>query len=112
MPASVKLRLVLPVVLVALAALVVAGCGGSDDGGSGEADPASIAPAKAPVFIGFTVRPEGETKENIETLAQKIAGVDLGDLIVTELENDAAEEGESFDFEKEIEPWLGEEGGI
>jgi hypothetical protein len=107
-----KLRLVLPVLLVALAALVVAGCGGSDDGGSGETDPASIAPAKAPVFIGFTVRPEGETKENIEALAQKIAGIDPGELIITELENDAAEEGEGFDFEKEIEPWLGEEGGI
>ncbi len=113
MPASVKLRLVLPVLLVALAALSDAGCGGSDDGGSGETTPASIAPAKAPVFIGFTVRPEGETKENIETLAQKIAGVDdLGELIVTELENEAADEGEEFDYEKEVEPWLGEEGGI
>lgn len=113
MPASVKLRLVLPVLLAALAALLVAGCGGSDDGGSGETDPASIAPAKAPVFIGFTVRPEGETKESIETLAQKIAGVDdLGELIIGELENEAADEGEELDYEKEVEPWLGEEGGI
>src|SRR5215218_8887116 len=109
MPRSMKLRLVLPVLIVALAALVVvAGCGGSDDGGSGETDPASVAPAKAPVFIGFTVRPEGETKENIEALAQKIAGVDdLGELIITELENEAADEGEEFDYEKEVEPWLG-----
>src|SRR5215203_4375687 len=113
MPASVKLRLVLPVLLVALAALLVAGCGGSDDSGSDETDPASVAPAKAPVFIGFTVRPEGETKQNIEALAQKIAGVDdLGELIVAELENEAADGGEEFDYEKEVEPWLGEEGGI
>jgi hypothetical protein len=112
MPRSMKLRLVLPVLIAALAALVVAGCGGSDDGGSGGTDPASVAPAKAPVFIGFTVRPEGETKENIEALAQKIAGVDLGELIITELEDEAADEGEEFDYEKEVEPWLGEEGGI
>src|SRR5215218_3976788 len=113
MPRSMKLRLVLPVLIVALAALVVvAGCGGSDDGGSGGTDPASVAPAKAPVFIGFTVRPEGETKQNIEALAQKIAGVDLGELILTELEDEAADEGEEFDYEKEVEPWLGEEGGI
>src|SRR5215203_2887586 len=113
MPASVKLRLVLPVLLVALAALLVAGCGGSDDSGSDETDPASVAPAKAPVFIGFTVRPEGETKQNIEALAQKIAGVDdLGELIITELESEAADEGEEFDYEEEVEPWLGEEGGI
>ena len=108
-----KLRLVLPVVLLALAALLVVGCGGGDDGASGGTDPASVAPAQAPVFIGFTVQPEGETKQNIEALAQKIAGVDdLGELIVTELENEAADEGEELDFEKEIEPWLGEEGGL
>jgi len=109
----VKHRLLLPVLLAALAALFVAGCGGGDDSGSGGADPAGVAPAQAPVFIDFTVRPEGETKQNIESLAKEIAGVDdLGGLIVGELENSAAEDGEEFDFEKEVEPWLGEEGGL
>ncbi|HEU5252980.1 MAG TPA: DUF3352 domain-containing protein [Solirubrobacterales bacterium] len=108
-----KLRLVLPAFLAVLAALLVAGCGGGDDGGSGGTDPAAVAPAQAPVFIQFTVRPEGETKANIEALAQKIAGVDdLGGLIVGELENEAASEGEDFDYEKEVEPWLGEEAGL
>jgi len=108
-----KPRLVLPVLLAALAALLVAGCGGGDDGGSGGTDPAAVAPPQAPVFIGFTVRPEGETKENIEALALKIAGIDdLGELIITELESSAADDGEEFDYEKEVEPWLGEEGGI
>jgi hypothetical protein len=113
MPGSVKLRLLLPVLIAALAALFVAGCGGGDDSSGGGTDPASIAPAKAPVFISFTVRPEGETKQNIEALAQKIAGIDdLGGLIVGELEDEAADDGEEFDYEKEVEPWLGEEGGI
>ena len=113
MPASVKLRLVLPVLLAALAAFFVAGCGGGGDSSGDGTDPASVAPAEAPVFIGFTVRPEGETKENIETLAKTIAGVDnLGDLIVEELENSSESEGEGFDYEKEIEPWLGSEGGL
>jgi Protein of unknown function (DUF3352) len=115
-PAFVKLRLVLPLLLVALAALVavfVAGCGGSSDSGSSGADPATVAPPSAPIFIDFTVRPEGATKTNIEELAKNLAGVDnLGDLIVTELENSASSEGEELDFEKEIEPWLGEEGGL
>lgn len=107
-----KLRLVLPVLIAALAVLL-AGCGGSDSGSSSGTDPASVAPAQAPVFINFTVRPEGETKENIEALAQKIAGVDdLGGLIIGELENAASSEGEDFDYEKEVEPWLGEEAGI
>jgi hypothetical protein len=112
MPRSVKLRLVLPVLVAALAALLAAGCGGSSDSSSG-ADPATLAPSSAPIFIDFTVRPEGATKTNIEGLAKKLAGVDnLGDLIVTELENSASDEGEEFDFEKEVEPWLGEEGGL
>jgi hypothetical protein len=113
MPRSVKLRLVLPALLAALAALVIAGCGGGDDGGDGGADPASVAPARAPIFIDFTVKPEGATKENIDALAQKLAGVDnVGDLIITELESEASEDGDDFDFEKEVEPWLGEKGGL
>lgn len=113
MPAFVKLRFVLPLLLVALAALIVAGCGGGDDSSSGGSDAATLAPPTAPVFIDFAVRPEGAMKTNIEELAKKLAGVDdLGDLIVTELENSASEDGEELDFEKEVEPWLGERGGL
>ncbi len=112
MPALVKLRLVLPAVLLALGALVAAGCGGGGSGGSGT-DPASAAPAGTPLYIDFTVHPEGEAKANIEALAQKLAGVDdLGGLIVSELEESATEEGEEIDFEKEVEPWLGERAGF
>jgi Protein of unknown function (DUF3352) len=109
----VKLRLVLPALLAVLAALFAAGCGGGGDESDGGGDPAAVAPASAPVFIDFTLRPEGETKTNIEALAKKIAGInDLGDLIVTELENSASEDGEELDFEKEVEPWLGDQGGL
>lgn len=112
MPRSVKLRLVPLALLAVLAALVAAGCGSSDDSGGGT-DPASVAPAGVPVFIDVTIRPEGETKTNIEALAQKIAGVDdLGALIVEELENSASDDGEELDFEKEVEPWLGDGAGI
>lgn len=112
MPALVKLRLVLPVLLAAVAALLIAGCGGSGSS-SGGTDPASVIPAGAPIYLDFTVRPEGETKTNIEALAKSIAGVDnLGELIIEELEQSASEDGEEFDYEKEVEPWLGEEGGL
>ena len=112
MPALVKLRLVLISILAALAALV-AGCGGSDGSSSGSSEAATLAPPTAPVFIDFAIRPEGATKTNIEELAKKLAGVDdLGGLIVEELENSASEDGEEFDFEKEVEPWLGERAGL
>lgn len=110
MPRSVKLRLVLPVLLAALVALFAVGCGGGDDDG-GSADLASIAPAGTPLYLDFVVRPKGETKTNIETLAKEIAGIDdLGGLIIEELEESAADENEEVDFEKEVEPWLGERG--
>ncbi len=113
MPRSVKLRLVLPALLVALAALFVAGCGGGDDESSGGSDPAGVVPATAPIFIDFTLQPEGETKQNIDALAQKIAGIDnVGDLIISELESSASSSGDEFDFEKEVEPWLGDKGGL
>jgi len=109
----VKHRHLLPLLLAVLSALIVAGCGGGSSSDGGGTDPASVAPATAPVFIDFTVRPEGETKQNIESLAKRIAGVDdLGGLIVEGLENSASEDGEELDFEKEIQPWLGEEGGL
>ncbi len=113
MPRSVKLRPVLPALLAALAAIIVAGCGGGSDESSSGTDPASVAPPAAPVFIDVTVRPEGETKANIEALAQKIAGIDdLGALIAEELESSADDDGEDLDFEKEVEPWLGDRAGI
>jgi Protein of unknown function (DUF3352) len=109
----VKLRLVLPALLAALAALFVVGCGSGSDSGGGGTDPASVVPVQTPVFIDFTLRPEGEAKTNIDDLAKEIAGVDkLGDLIVTELEDSASEDGEEFDYEKEVEPWLGDRGGL
>jgi hypothetical protein len=112
MPRSVKLRLVLSALLAVLAALFAAGCGGGGGGESGT-DPASVAPPKAPLYIDFTLRPEGEAKKNIEALAREIAGVDdLGELIVTEIESSAAENGKGFDYEKEVEPWLGDRGGL
>lgn len=113
MPRSVKLRLVPLLLLAALTALLVAGCGGGDGSDGSGTDPASVAPAAAPVFIDATIRPEGDAKANIEALAQKIAGIDdLGELIVEELESSAVDDGEELDFAKEIEPWLGDEAGI
>lgn len=107
----VRLRLVPAAFLLILAALL-GGCGGGD-GDGGSSDLADVAPASTPVFIEFTLRPEGETKANIEALAKSIAGIDdLGDLIVTELESSASEEGEGFDYEKDVEPWLGEQGAL
>ncbi len=100
-------------VFAAFAALAIvalaAGCGSSSSGG----DVASLAPPGAPVFIEGDLQPEGEAKANVDAIAKQVAGVDnLGEFVVEELESSAAGNGESLDFEKEVEPWLGERGGV
>jgi hypothetical protein len=107
----VKVRLVL-ILAAALAAFAVAGCGGSSDSSSGTS-PAAVAPPQAPVYVEVAVRPEGKLKSNVESLARSIGGIDdLGNLIVSELEQSASDSGEEFDYAKEVEPWLGERAGI
>jgi hypothetical protein len=92
------------------AACALAGCG---SGSGSSSDPAAVAPAESPVFVEATIRPEGSLKSSIDSLARSVAGIDdVGELIVTELEKSASESGQSFDYAKEVEPWLGEEAGL
>jgi hypothetical protein len=111
MPLLMKARFLTAALLLGLLLFVLIGCG--DEGDSGSASLAEAAPAGTPVFVEATVRPEGELKANVETIAQTVGGIDdLGDKIVSELESSAGDEGESLDYKTEVEPWLGEKVGV
>lgn len=101
----------LPVVLLAVLALLIAGCGGDgDSAGSGLAE---LAPPRSVVFVEGELRPKGKLKSNVDSVARQVAGVDdLGELIVSELEGSAQGAGESFEYERDLEPWLGERGAV
>jgi hypothetical protein len=104
----IKTRLALPV-LAAVAAIAIAGCGG----GGSSSEVAGLVPPDFDVFVEGTLRPSGELRSDVDSLARTIAGVDsLGELVVEELEKSAREDGEPFDYAEEVEPWLGEEAGI
>jgi hypothetical protein len=109
MPALKKLSVL---ALAALAvAVIVAGCGGGSGGGGGE--PAGLMPIKAPVYIEASLKPDGETGEALNELAQTFLGIDnIGEFVSDEIEKAALGEGEKLDFENEIEPWLGEKVGL
>lgn len=105
----IRTRLVFPV-LAATAAIAIAGCGGGGDSSSG---PAGFAAPGSLVFAEGEVRPSGELKADVDEIASTVADVDnLGDLIVSELESSASDDGEPVDFAKEVEPWLGEKAGV
>ena len=107
----IKTRLVLPVLAAAAALALLAGCGSSNGGSS--TNPASVAPPETPVFIEATIQPTGTLKTNLEGIANRVAGVgDLGGTIASYIEQSATSSGEPLDFEKEVQPWLGEKAGI
>jgi len=97
------------IALATLASLAIYGCGGS----SSSSDLATLASPHTLLFAEGELTPSGELKENVDALARKIGGVEsLGKLIVSKLEESAREDGEPFDFEKEVEPWLGERAAV
>lgn len=112
MPRNLKRRVPISLLLLGILLLTVAGCGDSGEDG-GESSLAGIAPPTAAMFVEGTLRPRGELRRNVDAIAEKVAGVDdLGAKIVSELEGEAEEDGEPFDYETEVEPWLGERAGV
>jgi Protein of unknown function (DUF3352) len=102
-----RVRLFPPVLAVAALAVAVAGCGGG--GGSSPADLAAFAPPESVLYLQVEIQPKEPTKGNVDSIAKRVGGIgNLGDYIVSKLEKSAQENGESVDFAKEVEPWLGE----
>ena len=100
-------------------AIAFAGCGDEDDS-EPASGPATVIPADMPLYIEATVKPEGEQAENLDALLAELAdlplpGIDLGDpgdLIVSQLESQAADAGVDFSYAEDVEPWLGEKAGF
>lgn len=110
----VKIRYAIPV-FATMVALLVAGCGssGGSDSSSGGSELANLASPGSLVFVEGQLQPKGELKQNVDSVAKSFTGGEgLGQFVISELESSARAEGESLDFAKEVEPWLGEKGGV
>lgn len=101
-------------VIAAIGAVAIAGCGGSDSEGSSSSGSAlaELASPGSLVFVEGELKPTGELKANVDSVSRRITGEDLGDFVIAELESSALEDGESFDYATEVEPWLGKKGGV
>jgi hypothetical protein len=102
--------------LAAVAALGLCACGGGGGGVSSD-DPASLAPADAPIYVQAVLRPKGKQKTDVEALASKVSGFDdpfgqLASYIDSHINDEPTLSGRRLSFEKDIEPWAGSEAGL
>ena len=106
--------------LFATAALALAFAGCGDEGTEPASGPATVIPADMPLYIEATVRPEGQQAENLDALLAELSDLPLpgievgdpGDLIVAQLESQAAAAGVDFSYAEDVAPWLGEKAGF
>jgi hypothetical protein len=96
--------------LAVLAAFVVA-CGGSAAGGG--ADPASAVPADAILYSEVVIQPSGDVRDDALAAAGKVLRTDDPSAKLRELVDKAlAEDGSALDWDKDVQPWLGDRAGI
>jgi hypothetical protein len=100
--------LLLALVCAALLA-VLAGCGSSSSPGT-SADPAGVAPASAPLYVGAVVRPDGTLKTSASTAATTLTHQSHA---YTRLVGVLQVPGSPpLDYSHDIAPWLGAHAGI
>jgi hypothetical protein len=92
--------------LGALAAL--AGCGSSGSGTN--ADPATVTPAATPLYAKLAILPPGGSKGVALSSARTLTHLaePYGSLAQALLSSESSH----LDFKRDIEPWVGEEGGV
>src|ERR1700722_7780744 len=99
--------------LVALAAtalaLALAGCGSSSPPGS-TADPASVVPAAAPLYIGAVVRPSGSLKSSASAAAKTLTHQPDSYARLASLLQ--APGTPALTYSHDLAPWLGTNAGI
>ena len=93
------------------AALVpIAGCGG-DNASGGDVDPATLMPASASAYLGVTVRPEGESKDDAQRISRALFGTDAPGRAILDLAAKATGQS-AVSFERDVDPWLGDRAGV
>ena len=97
-----------------LAALVAAGCGGSDKqtpSSSAGPDPASVTPADAAFYGQAVVRPTGAVKDGVLAAARKVSLIDDPAAALRRALDEDSGEGDDVNFSRDVEPWLGQRAG-
>jgi hypothetical protein len=86
--------------------LLLTACGGDDEG----ADPATLAPPDAPLYVEALVRPEGQQREDVLAALGKVLLTDTPEQRLRDLLQEGDEDG--LDYDRDIGPWLGDRVGV
>jgi hypothetical protein len=98
-----------PLLVLAAAVLALAGCGSSSSPGS-SADPASVVPASAPLYVGAVVRPSGSLKSSATAAATTLTHQpDSYARLAAVLQ---APGTPALTYSHDLAPWLGTNAGI
>jgi hypothetical protein len=98
-----------PLLALAAAVFALAGCGSSSSPGS-SADPASVVPASAPLYVGVVVRPSGSLKSSATAAATTLTHQpDSYARLAAVLQ---APGSPPLTFSHDLAPWLGTNAGI
>ena len=96
--------------LAALTATVLVACGGGETGSS---NAAGLAPAGSAVYAEFTMKPEGEQKQQLEAILAKFpGGADATRRIEDLIEKSLAESDAPISYSDDVKPWLGDAGAF
>jgi hypothetical protein len=89
---------------------LAAGCGGAS--GSGNADPAKIAPAGSAFYAAAIVRPENGQKDAIVGILKKFGVNDPGRGIEQAVDRTIRRADSKLSFKDDVEPWLGKHAAL
>jgi hypothetical protein len=102
-------RLAAASITALLAVAVLAGCGATP--GAGQADPAALVPASAPVYAEAVVNPGGAEQADADAALRKILRTsDPRGALVALFDRTGRDGG--VQFARDVEPWLGDRAGV
>jgi Protein of unknown function (DUF3352) len=103
-------KLLATVAVLTMPVLAGAGCGNQDEAASGASE---LVPAGAVVYGEANLMPEGDQKRSVEAILAKFpGGGQAGDKLKELIEKGLRESSPSTSFERDIEPWLGDEAAF
>ena len=103
-------KLLATVAVLAVPALAATGCGNTDEAASGASE---LVPAGAVVYGEATLKPEGDQRKAVDSILAKFPGGGQAcDKLKGLIEKSLRKSDPSVSFEKDIEPWLGDEAAF